>query len=620
MNYNNLITLNEFFSKPNLEIIIPDFQRGYSWAKEQLNDLWEDLHNIRCGSFHYTGMLTLSKTPNSGSYNSFYVIDGQQRLTTLLILINELLKKVTDGIVGVGEKSELVKKYLYEKPFGEIEYRYRFSYCNDDPSDEYFKTKILERNSTGSKLVPQSTLYTNNLKAAKVFFAEKLQDLDENEVKDLFCLIVDKLKFNEYQIEDMDEVYVTFETMNNRGKELSTLELLKNRLVYLSTLFATTDSGQSQTLREHINNVWKTIYAFLGKDATKMLDDDQFLRDHWIMYFRYDRSVSKAYKHDLLHEEFVAKKVLNGELTLQEVDEYVQNLGRSVVIWFNINCPQLSGYSREIKGWLERLNHVGMGAFRPLIMSALQCEGMAEDSIVRLLRACEDFRFKISCLSGRRSNTSDTRFYRLANELFWNGIEDNPDYIAETVEQQTDYWLDVDGFVKSIQERYDKMDGFYGWSGIRYLLYEYEKELQEKNDVKVDWKIFEENHKNKVSIEHIYPQTDTDEYWQTRFTNEEHRALRHSLGNLLLLSQSKNSEAQNDSYVAKKALYQHGSHSEIDVVTNYGEWTPTAVINRGMALLGFIEKHWSISFSDTQKQKLLKASDELWQEVKGKVD
>lgn len=193
-----------------------------------------------------------------------------------------------------------------------------------------------------------------------------------------------------------------------------------------------------------------------------------------------------------------------------------------------------------------------MGAFRPLIMSALQCEGMAEDSIVRLLKACEDFRFKISCLSGRRSNTSDTRFYRLANELFWNGIEDNPDYIAETVEQQTDYWLDVDGFVKSMQERYDKMDGFYGWSGIRYLLYEYEKELQGKNDIKVDWKIFEENHKNKVSIEHIYPQTDTDEYWQTRFTNEEQRSVRHSLGNLLLLSQSKNSEAQNDSYDIKK--------------------------------------------------------------------
>lgn len=607
MNYNSLITLNDFFSRPNLEIVVPDFQRGYSWGKQQLNDLWEDLHNIRRDSFHYTGMLTLSKIPNSGSGNSFYVIDGQQRLTTLIILISELLKKVKDGIVGVGEKSEPVKKYLYEKPYGVLEYRYRFSYCNDDPSREYFKTKILELNSTGAKLVPQSTLYTVNLKAAKDFFAEKLQNLDEEEVKDIFCRVVEKLKFNEYQIDDMDEVYVTFETMNNRGKELSTLELLKNRLIYLSTLFATADSAQSQILREHINNVWKTIYAYLGKDATKILDDDQFLRDHWIMYFRYDRSVSKAYKHDLLHEEFVAANVLNGTLTLQAVDDYVQNLGQSVEVWFYINCPQQSGYSDEIKGWLERLNHVGIGAFRPLIMSALQCDGIGQASRARLLKACEDFRFKISCISGRRSNTSDTRFYRLANDLFWNGIEDNPDHIAKTIEQQTDYWMDVDGFIKSMQERYAKMDGFYGWSGTRYLLYEYERELQGENDVKVDWLLFEENHKNKVTIEHIYPQTDTDAYWQARFTNEGHRALRHSLGNLLLLSQVKNSEAQNDAYGVKRALYQHGSHSEIDVAANYSEWTPAAIIQRGMALLLFIEKHWSISFSEAQKQKLLNA-------------
>lgn len=614
MNYNNLITLNDFFSRPNLEIVIPDFQRGYSWSKHQLNDMWDDLHNIRTGSFHYTGMLTLNKIQKSNSCNSFYVIDGQQRLTTLIILINELLKKVTDGIVGVGDKAELVKKYLYEKPFGEIEYRYRFSYCNDDPSDEFFKTEILELDSTGAKLVPQSTLYTNNLKAAKDFFAEKLQDFSDEEVKDLFCLVVNHLKFNEYLIDNMDEVYVTFETMNNRGKELSTLELLKNRLIYLSTLFATTDRGQSEILRNHINNVWKTIYAYLGKDGTQMLDDDQFLRDHWIMYFRYDRSVSKAYKQDLLYEGFVAKKVLNGELSLQEVDDYVQSLGKSVEVWFNINRPHLSNYSFEITDWLKRLNHVGIGAFRPLIMSALQCNEIVEKSMVRLLKACENFKFKISCISGKRSNTSDTRFYRLANELFWNGIEDNPDYIAELIEQQIDYWIDLEGFVKSIQEKYDKMDGFYGWSGIRYFLYEYEKELQGKNDVKVNWNIFEENHKNKVSIEHIYPQTDTDTYWQDRFTNEDYRSLRHSLGNLLLLSQSKNSEAQNDAYDKKKVLYQHGSHSEIDVVANYEEWTPVAIIERGVELLTFMEEHWSISFTDAQKQKLLRASDELWQE------
>src|ERR1035437_5122222 len=78
-------------------------------------------------------------------------------------------------------------------------------------------------------------------------------------------------------------------SMNNRGKPLSNLELLKNRLIYLSTLFPDEEETEKVLLRKNINACWKTIYEYLGKNKRKLLPDDVFLKAHWIMYFAYSR-------------------------------------------------------------------------------------------------------------------------------------------------------------------------------------------------------------------------------------------------------------------------------------------------------------------------------------------
>ena len=96
-----LKSLSDVF-RDNVKYIIPDYQRGYSWGIEQLDDLWEDLENLVDGRFHYTGMFTFCKAEHSD--NLYQIVDGQQRMTTLIILINELLANIQDGIPnGCGE-------------------------------------------------------------------------------------------------------------------------------------------------------------------------------------------------------------------------------------------------------------------------------------------------------------------------------------------------------------------------------------------------------------------------------------------------------------------------------------------------------------------------------------
>ena len=610
-----LKSLSEIFTD-TVNFVIPDYQRGYAWGQSQLDDLWEDLENLSETRNHYTGMFTFCK--DNESEGTYQIVDGQQRMTTLIILINEMLNRIENGIQGGMSVEDYQKKYLYSRPFGALALKYKFQYSVDNPSDAFFKTKILEQRETGAFAEPERTLYTRNLAFAKEYFKQKISAYSQDELAKQFKKVTERLIFNEYLIENVDDVYVTFETMNNRGKSLSKLELLKNRLIYLSTLYATlagddaTQQENVKTLRLNINNAWKTIYEYLGKSTKKTLKDDDFLRDHWIMYFRYDRSASNVFEKDLLSGQFTAKKVLAHSLSIQFVDEYVRNLQESIVVWFNINCPEESGLDETSKEWLVRLNRVGMGAFRPLLMAAFLRS--PSTSKVELLKACERYNFLVMKITEKRSNTGDSYFYKKAHDYFVSSAPNESELIEE-VNNKTNSLVNVRNFVNASIERYQKAEGFYSWSGIRYFLYEYEKHLQAGAETKVEWKTIQQNQADKVTIEHVFPQTADDAYWQSRFSDA---TLVHSLGNLLLLSRSKNSSLQNDSFDKKKKTlrdddgnvlyngYDTGSYSEIEVA-RHEEWSPDTIERRGRQLLKFLKDHWNLNyeFSEDDIKNLL---------------
>ena len=155
----------------------------------------------------------------------------------------------------------------------------------DNPSYEFFKSRILGESNSGDI---QETFYTLNLENAKKFFKNAIEDVYKKygleEISRLYIKLTQRLKFNIYNIDDDFNVFVAFETMNNRGKKLSNLELLKNRLIYLSTLFAA-EEDVKVSVRNKINDSWKTVYGCLGKNKEKALNDDEYLQAHWIIYF-----------------------------------------------------------------------------------------------------------------------------------------------------------------------------------------------------------------------------------------------------------------------------------------------------------------------------------------------
>jgi uncharacterized protein with ParB-like and HNH nuclease domain len=679
---NELTPLSVLFQ--NRLFRIPDYQRGYAWKHAQLVDFWEDLLNLHEDRYHYTGLLSLKAVHRAETnlweddawllnigFKPFHVVDGQQRLTTFSILMYELTsfiknlaenKNRSDEEIFVGYESlkDIKARYILRKrPPQNLVTTYLFGYETDNPSSDYLKYKVFEEPFGGTVF---ETYYTKNLKYAKSFFAENLIVMYASEgmegLERLYKKLTLRLMFNLHEIEDDYDVFVAFETMNNRGKKLTNLELLKNRLIYLTTLFdeSQLDKTDQEQLRRNINDAWKEVYYQLGRNQDAPLSDDDFLRAHWITYFQYTRRRGDDYIRYLLGK-FSAKNVyekltdtnsgdtddpLPGfdeeeddeaaevtpvpepkqarKLEPEEIIDYVNSLKDLAEYWYYSFFPKDSiTFTDGEKAWIDKLNRIGIGYFRPLVVVALASgTKSAPRDRIALFQAIERFIFLAFRVGGFNASYKSSDYYNKARDVLRGGLA------LETVSKDLNETISKDmpslitNFMTRTRRRFNSGAGFYGWRDLRYFLYEYEYEKATNNNLqKVEWNLFAKVEKDKVTIEHILPQTPTKMYWRNQFrlySEDEIKILSASLGNLLPLSQSINSSLQNDSFPDKKNPsaegrrgYVNGSHSEIEVAMKQ-DWTARNILNRGLELLEFMEARWQITLTKVQKMDLLHIS------------
>lgn len=691
----DLESLNSIFKDRIFKI--PDYQRGYAWTTKQLKDFWEDIVNLPSDRVHYTGLLSLKKVERKvwslwnedkwlieeRGYKPFHIVDGQQRLTTFVIFIqaiSELLrglesnKSLPDGQIYLGSFSlkSIKEDYLVvERPPHFLIKTYKFGYEIDNPSFRFLRHRIFQEPDSGTV---QETFYTLNLENAKKFFVENLKNYHEKygfaEIEILFKKVTQNLKFNVYEISDDFDVFVAFETMNNRGKQLSKLELLKNRLIYLTTLYEENEIKEDEriSLRDRINDSWKEVYHQLGRNKQFPLNDDDFLVAHWIMYFQYTREKGDDYIKFLLEKKFTPQNifskteikvssleefeemkeeidsdqeeedsgvkdssVLRAELSPKEIEDYVNSLKSAAVHWYNtynpINNPDLTEIERV---WIDRLNRIGITYFRPLVTASFLNPKINSNERIELFKEIERFIFIAFRLGRAISTYRNSEFFRVARQLR-NGelkvddiillLRDRMDFSFKYYEDSEEVCFEPKFFLAFLDRKFKNGSGYYAWNGIRYFLYEYEMEkVNIRGSQKIDWKLFVKSDKDKVSIEHIYPQNPSENSWNKAFKGlkeSQLSILKATLGNLLPLSQSINSSLQNDSFANKKTAklnekgqkiregYSNGSHSEIEV-SEYPDWTPKTIFARGMKLLDFMERRWEIKFeNDFEKAKFL---------------
>ncbi len=573
-----LLNLDGVIEKGVFEI--PSYQRGYAWQKEQLEDFWNDLEHVsKLGDkFHYMHSLTLRELENEFESSAFEIIDGQQRLATSLILLG-LLAKITQN---------KDPKYYSINLEPILSYKYY-------GLSEAFRA-IMEEEKDLERF--QTSFYAKNLIDAYAFFKEKISDTPVGTLEKMFDALTKKMLFSVVELNDNRiDPFSSFETINNRGKDLSTLELLKNRLHFVAHKIC--DEGDLENLQNEINDTYTRIYHDLRQFEDAHLES--FLK-HFVAYYYGENS---KFKERLLNTAFDAHKKYDDLYDeYEKINDLLLYLSYSSKVWYFLHTLddeelriEITPKTRILLDKMRRLNALSDNAFLPLLLSLLTIQLAVRSGSERhyttkelegLLEYLERFGFLVCGVAGK--DTAKNEWIRLAFKAiqacrFWEDkitIEDLP-----TLEKS--FFKGEHSGLKLLENNinFNNAKKWYEWGkALNYLLYEYELHHNPETTLNFDSSI--------ESIEHILPQNPDQGYSAKEKNWAKNPHVVHALGNLLLISKNANSSLSNKPFEEKRKAYLKGSYSEKEVAKN-ASFGITEIQQRSEKLLDFLIAHYRIA-------------------------
>lgn len=588
-----LLNLDGVIKKGVFEI--PSYQRGYAWQIRQLKDFWNDLEHVsKLGDkFHYMHSLTLRELENEFESSAFEIIDGQQRLATSLILLG-LLAKTTQN---KDPKYSLInlEPILSYKYYGLNE---AFRAITEEEKDlEAFKTSF----------------YAKNLIDAYAFFKEKISDTPIEALEKMFDALIKKMLFSVVGLNDSRiDPFSSFETINNRGKDLSTLELFKNRLHFVAHKIC--DGKKLEKLQQEINNTYTLIYHDLRQFEDAHLEG--FLK-HFVEYYYGEKG---DFKKRLLEMEFNAHQRYTDNTNFNEeyekIDDLLFYLSYSSKVWNFLHTldeksitlivddnkkleMEITPKMRNLLEKMRRLNALSENAFLPLLLSLLTIQRAGKSAneqpyttqeLEGLLEYLERFGFLVYGVAGK--NTAKNEWIELAFKAFRAyrygeeniAIEKLPTLEKSFFNRQGNSGLEL--LEESIHSK-KNAEKWYGWNkALNYLLYEYELHHNPETTLNFDSSL--------ESIEHILPQNPDQGYSAEEKNWAKNPNIVHALGNLLLIPKNANSSLSNKPFDEKRKQYLKGSYSEKEVAKN-ASFGIEQIKERSEKLLDFLIAHYRIA-------------------------
>ncbi len=575
---------------------IPDYQRGYAWEEKQWKDFVLDIDALIDDKIisHYTGTIVIYQPTNKPTENYgtkkleiVDIVDGQQRLTTcslyLSIIIKELIKKGNDDF------NADIPIHLYSGSNSKLR-------LNNDTSDFYLDlitkgVSNIESNSVHQKRIFDAYSYL------KLHIEEQLKvrnDKGEEYLRDLFDAIIRKLNFSFYPIEIESEIGMTFELMNSRGKDLSSMELLKNYLMYW-VYRNIIDSSEKEDFTKIINKTWKEVYVNISKCNGS---ESQCLRIAWTLFVSYTPKNWDGYNgfksDDVIPLRNFTKK------SKDEVKEFLLKFVDGLALiskhYSAVIKPTDKTSDQKELVLLTKIRNAGnIANYLPLLVAARikrENKDVDDNEYIDFLKSIETFSYRVFLWEGKRSNAGISKFYRWADDVF--SSKHNLKSITEWIYGTINFYSQENSFRKSLKE--DFFD-WYQWKRLlKYTLFEYELFLLDgKNKPKLMWEELTDS-----TIEHILPQNpNSNSNWLKKWKNEESGKYLHDISNLVLTKD--NSRYSNFEFLRKKGTSGSGySYSNSDIkqereISKFEDWTPINCKHRREVLIDWIIQTWGIN-------------------------
>lgn len=637
---------------------IPNYQRFYSWTESHCDDLWNDLLNVvEEGRNHYMGTVIckdenkpVQTTEFEDNYREYAIVDGQQRFTSLVLLTKALLSAYedvnqTELSDGARDRYERIPsqdaKRLFVKDSkidaGNSEYDIQNKLRLQDDDHGTFK-HILREESTPEPDTPSQ----RRLIEAYEFYVDEIEELEEKHTPDEYLDIlgqliskIQSLQFMLYTIETQSEATLIFQSINDRGKGLSNLDKTKSFLMHKVYLNESTDGDSVEIsindVQRRFGQIYKHMQTIKNKKRTSGVEEKQIQQYHFISQI--SRSITRTY----LSEETTRNRSLKAGAPvyldalkwhfnqlhnkrndstydshprncLQDIEWYTKGLRR----YFS-HVSEIADYeeNKAIEWELAKLFALGrLGNFYPLLLTVWdQYNGadgeernLSDDEMLKILRTIEIGSFRIYAAANKRSDTGESRFYRLANRM--SKGDPDADEIISNIEGAVDrYESDFSDALRdpNLYSTFSRRD-------VRYLLYSYDLYVCDQLDR--DGMAIEkvvQNPERRYSIDHIWPR-DTSQLGLDEEEEEIHDEIKHSLGNLTLTQGPRNASWKNLPYKKKrdrgddnKDYMSSGFASTHKIAQDYDTWGSECIEERLDDIIQFAERRWSLDPDERER-------------------
>ena len=601
----NSVTLNNFLIGPRL-FDIPVYQRNYAWEEKNLEDLWEDLYYLDAYKQHYFGTVLLKHSGQTKdlvqTFERYDVIDGQQRLTTVLILLREIIaqmKTVTDEQI-YGAALTLEGQYLKQGV------HYKLNPLGDD--GDFFKKYIIGDMSDPDPDAPSQ----ERLIGAKQFFKDKLNVeknlLSSDEFVDFLIQLkqkIDDLQVIRYDVDSDADAIRIFETVNDRGRPLSNLEKTKSFLMHTSYLGMQDEIRIAGRLNE-LNDYFAAIYSHFddvsdtGHFDRLRLGSDDVQRYHYINFIStVDRETRNPL--DNLKRRIRDKLRSNQSECVQYVLDYTKDLERAffavkdIIDTYEKGDGDLSTRIGKIL-IIERLGRV----FQLLIASWLRFRDEPA-RMAKILELIEAFVIRVYVVCRYADGTGEGALNRLAHRVHSQNLSYQE--LVEELKRIILHYSDDQRFEEALRS-----EGLYrllSARNIKYLLTEYEIRIREiaGEALTLDQQgILAQSQYNKWQVEHIWPQNPAGKDEWPEDIALIHQQNVHRLGNLTITAwnpslSNKPFEEKRDgdpNSTPKLPAYVESVLRIQSDLKDYPEWTPKTIRDREDAIVEFALDRWRV--------------------------
>ncbi len=548
---------------------IPDYQRAYSWETKQRKDLFRDIQKLAAmknsDRHHFMSTVVCLQTAEkedvgADEFGIFQVVDGQQRLTTLIILLKAIAKKLSSGS-DIEEKESSKLSELLVKENG------RLVLLQTNHDSKCLFHDYLEKGEIPSEDNVE-TLADRNMICA---FKECRDFVEEwnTETLQLLKLVKNRLDFIFYVLEDEESVHTTFEVLNSRGLEVDWLDKCKSMLMGIA--FEKLKDASQEYIQE-LRDYWSKIYRTIG---LKKIQGQEILKFA-----------------ATLEDTNGGSKVRSAESSIQFFRERCENEPKNVLDVsrkFLSIAEQLEKFvsNPRLKA-VNKISHARLLGVSIMLNSSLKTDKRRED----IIKEWEKVTFRIFGLYRKDARTKVGEYVRLSREISSASYSLCASEIIEKI-KELGIGYPADKAVEELKESncYD------GWEDeLVYFLYRYEEYLVNQCGGSVSEETWSQvwNCSPTKTIEHIHPQN-VNERWRGKFGTKKDfvKTQTQRLGNLIILPPQVNSRASDKPFLQKKEIYSKHRHLKlIDEIIFKEDWNKEAMEERENRLLDWAAKEW----------------------------